>query len=362
MNFYEELGVAKDAPVEAIRQAYRTLARLLHPDNHSDPLLKSAAERQMVRLNEVLATLVDVQKRRNYDDSLIHTLPMPEAGPFQVAGFTMVKHIPWVVAFFVLVAAGVWYWRVNESSDVAAYRAPALTSERPAQPAQASQPVNAPPPKGLRSLVRLSRGSNNSNTPPVASPVTKVIDEAAESAAAPPPLQVPESREPEAAPVPPPVSGVASKVASLPTPPARIESEASLKPPKPPPPPAVSGFAGRWLYVPQGRGLRMDGNYPPEFIEFSLSEERGVMSGTYWARYRVPDKPVSPEVKFRVSGNSGQGGTQVMDWVSDDGAKGQMKILLRDATSLEVSWWTTAFGRHTALTSGTAVLVRQLLR
>jgi hypothetical protein len=35
--------------------------------------------------------------------------------------------------------------------------------------------------------------------------------------------------------------------------------------------------------------------YPPEFIEFFLSEDQGVLSGEYWARYRIPDKPVSPE-------------------------------------------------------------------
>jgi hypothetical protein len=39
-----------------------------------------------------------------------------------------------------------------------------------------------------------------------------------------------------------------------------------------------------------------------------------------------------------------------------------MKIVLRDANSMDVTWWTTAFGRQTALTSGTAVLVRQQTR
>ena len=33
----------------------------------------------------------------------------------------------------------------------------------------------------------------------------------------------------------------------------------------------------------------------------ALSEEKGVLSGKYWARYRIPDRPVSPEVQFRVS-------------------------------------------------------------
>ena len=54
MNRYEELAVAQDVSLEEIHQAYQALARLLHPDNQSDPKLKSAAERQMIRLNEIL--------------------------------------------------------------------------------------------------------------------------------------------------------------------------------------------------------------------------------------------------------------------------------------------------------------------
>src|ERR1017187_10142215 len=54
MNDYEELAVAQDVSLEEIHQAYQALARLLHPDNQSDPKLKSAAERQMIRLNEIL--------------------------------------------------------------------------------------------------------------------------------------------------------------------------------------------------------------------------------------------------------------------------------------------------------------------
>jgi hypothetical protein len=33
-------------------------------------------------------------------------------------------------------------------------------------------------------------------------------------------------------------------------------------------------------------------------------------------------------------------------------------MVLRDSDSMEVTWWTTVFGQQTALTSGTAVLVR----
>lgn len=90
-----------------------------------------------------------------------------------------------------------------------------------------------------------------------------------------------------------------------------------------------------------------------------LSDEQGVLSGKYWARYRIPDKPISPEVQFRVNGVPQDGDVMTLSWASEDGANGQMKVALHGSNSMEVTWWTTAFGSQTALTSGTAVLVRQ---
>src|ERR1035437_9549291 len=70
MNHYEELGVGCDAPTEEIRQAYKTLVRLLHPDGQTDGKLKAMAERQMQRLNGILEVLTDPQRRREYDEGL----------------------------------------------------------------------------------------------------------------------------------------------------------------------------------------------------------------------------------------------------------------------------------------------------
>jgi len=44
MNYYEELGIRQDAALEEIRQAYKLLARLLHPDAQPDARLKAMAE------------------------------------------------------------------------------------------------------------------------------------------------------------------------------------------------------------------------------------------------------------------------------------------------------------------------------
>ena len=64
MTYYEELGLQSDAAADEIRHAYRTLARLLHPDRQPDPELRALAERQMKRLRDVVAILSHPRKRR----------------------------------------------------------------------------------------------------------------------------------------------------------------------------------------------------------------------------------------------------------------------------------------------------------
>jgi len=70
MNYYSELGVKHDASEREIRQAYRVLVRLLHPDTQTGDDLRLAAERQLIRLNEMFAVLMNVDTRRAYDLSL----------------------------------------------------------------------------------------------------------------------------------------------------------------------------------------------------------------------------------------------------------------------------------------------------
>src|SRR5450432_897253 len=67
MDYYEELGLTPAAEPEEIRDAYRVMARLLHPDQHSDPQLQSASVREMQRINHIYGILADPDLRRRYD-------------------------------------------------------------------------------------------------------------------------------------------------------------------------------------------------------------------------------------------------------------------------------------------------------
>src|SRR5689334_13919612 len=62
-DFYEILGVPRDASQEEIQRAYRKLARSYHPDVNHDP----AAEDRFKDISEAYNVLSDPQTRRRYD-------------------------------------------------------------------------------------------------------------------------------------------------------------------------------------------------------------------------------------------------------------------------------------------------------
>lgn len=64
-DYYEVLGVNKNATDEELKKAYRKLAKKYHPDANPDN--KEEAEKKFKELNEAYETLSDKQKRQMYD-------------------------------------------------------------------------------------------------------------------------------------------------------------------------------------------------------------------------------------------------------------------------------------------------------
>lgn len=82
-DYYQTLGVDRKASAEAIRKAYRRLARKHHPDvNPGD----KTAEERFKRITEAYEVLSDPKKRQMYDRLGYYSEAGPQAGPAGARG------------------------------------------------------------------------------------------------------------------------------------------------------------------------------------------------------------------------------------------------------------------------------------
>ena len=346
MNYYEELGVASSAQPKEIRLAYRKLAQLLHPDHHQDETLRLICARQLARLNQIAEILEDPRKRREYDALLRGESLKAADAPGrlqQLREFLSTRNLQtwvWVAAALVGSVAMLMLFRWNAAPS-------GETRYRPAGPPQDAGTHAA----GAPSAARAPAARHKPAAPPG-------IPDAGPSAAAPLPPEAPEPGPPTTA-TPAPSASQAELPRMAPAVPTAPLAPAPTRPVStstPPPRPEPSYFAGRWFYS-HDVGQTDRTLYPPEMIELAITEDNGVLHGTYRSRYRVPDRPISPDVSFEFQGPAVPAQTIEFAWTGFGDSQGRVRLRAITPVSMEVNWWVTRLG-PLGLASGTAVLVR----
>jgi curved DNA-binding protein CbpA len=404
MNYYEELGIRADAGVEDIRKAHRRLVKLMHPDHQRDPHMKLLAETQMRRLNTIVSTLVDPNQRAEYDEAL---RGRHSAQPVVVARAW--RGVPWwlasTVAAAVLTVGALWIWADHlgsspsrstasgapqETANASGNVVPAGLAKTVDRPNTTSVPVTAPKaqlpkiepqkeavkstPSSVNQQTELAKTTtesvpaNHASVDPVAipEPVEHAGVDRAKSFQLPPGvLPVPLANQHPAAVMLPPAPKISTpphvETASLSSPPLPVAI--APKPGSPPSgKPAASGnpLEGEWVYAPKEPEKHKAGFYPPEFIEFKLSQQhQGGLQGQYSARYAISgtNKPISPDVSFQVVATDEDARKFV--WHSSNGSRGTLAVRAIDGRTIRIEWRTTVSSGHPALTSGIATLVRR---
>jgi DnaJ domain len=353
LTFYDELGVARGATPEEIRDAFRSLVRLLHPDQQTDAQLKETAERQMRKLNRIYSVLSDPQRRRQYDDSLDDDYEsIRERGlVLRPAVVQIAGRVGW--AFAIACSAALLIWLITQST-------PALqTPPHDPVPISVSTPAPRPTPEAAP--------ASTDQSPVIARLRSDLKVATMERDAA--VRELNRLRGTIAAPLPPAPAG--SETAEIRMPPITMtELPSPAKPPvlpSAPPPrmenPAAHKLAGFWFYAkplagPQNKNK--DHLYPPEYIEATITEDNGTLYGKYRSRFEIVDRAISPDVNFTFTGPSSNSGQVSLPWLGGGGAKGEVTIKLLSDTSMRIEWKASELGTQQGLNSGTAVLTRRI--
>lgn len=318
VNYYDQLGVPSNATTEQIRDAYRALARLLHPDQQTDPHLKSVAEQQMRKLNPIYTILADPERRRHYDEDLAdggYTAPIILEGPVRQRHSKLLGRLSWVAA--AMVGGGLLLWLASgnigggasqeaEAKSARTATVPVRAAEGPNQPS-AAQPseiaalkseiktLTAERDFAMRELLRIKEAGKQA--PPIPAPAPAPV-------AAPAPVNVP---------------------------------------------PAKPTLAGSWIYSPP----RNKPANSPDTADATITERNGSFTGRYHARY-----PNAPDINFSFSGTP-NGVTLTCPWTGAGGSKGEITLRLLPDNTVRVDWAAYDNGNQQGPAAGTTILTRR---
>lgn len=350
ITYYEELGVGSRASAEEIREAYRALARILHPDQQSEPELKRVAEAQMRKLNRIHATLADPQRRRQYDELLdgeYDAIILPLQPRFHPAFRSRLSRAAWAAAILCGVTLLIWFTVESTSSppgraretDPSAEAIPAASPE----PAAVTTPDQATEIAGLRSDLRALTMERDA----AVREIGRLRGRESK-----PQANGPDRPETAELRLPAPIADSISPGLPAPAgaPPSRTEKPVSRK------------IAGFWFYAipPHGQHNKNQALYPPEYIELTISEENGAVHGNYRSRFRIADRAISPDVNFTFTGAPFTGSQGTYPWTGAAGAKGQLTLRFMSENSLRIDWNATDLGTQQGLDEGTAILIRRI--
>jgi curved DNA-binding protein CbpA len=354
ITYYDELGVGQEATSEEVRDCFRSLARLLHPDQQTDPQLKDVAERQMRKLNRVYAVLSDPDRRRRYDDSLEEVVRAPTIVFRSVPNVNpgrLKLRLAWALA--AAVVAGILVWLAAEGSTspfpISDHDARAqLISGSGASSIDSSRELNQ-----LRSDLSLARVERDAAYRQLNR--LRGLSDRTRNMEPPPELPEPAPASPATSTTLTELPVLAKPATLLPDPqPAREQPARSTNVP-------AKRFGGFWFYTrpPQNQRGKSSTLYPPEFIEATISEQNGVLRGKYRARYQIVDRAIAPDVNFEFTGTE-KGLVAVGQWTGPGGSRGEITLKVTGENTMQIDWTASQLGTDQGLVLGTASLTRRI--
>ncbi len=345
ITYYEELGVESTASSDEIRDSFRALARLLHPDAQTDPQLKEMAEQQMRKLNRIYAVLSDPVRRTAYDDSLNDLRPAPII-VFSGGEGNLKRLLARIgAAAGILVGTVVLVWLAIDntgSNEVRGQESRGLSSgkaneggdgETGDQIAQLRARIHTLETERNSALAQLSRLSG------------KPLDSAK-----------PEKTVAVNMAAPTTATSLNDLSSTVRTPgvavaPANSPAEVAA---------SAAQFTGSWAFQKAAGSASPGGKaqYPPEYIELTMTAQSGTLHGQYRSRYQVLDHAISPDVEFTFNA-SPSGNAAATNWQGPGGARGKVTLKLLSAGDMQVTWNATELGSQQWLVSGDATLTKK---